>query len=250
MLTGPVFALQFLTISPPLVRRVPTAAELGAADAFFPLVGLLLGAFLVVTDRLLGMLFAPMVRDALLVIALAAITGALHLDGLIDSFDGLFVGRDREARLAAMRDPRAGSFGVVAVASVLLLKVAALGALPEHVRGPGLLLAPCLARWGIVQATWLFPYARPEGLGRAFKDGLRGPHVLIAAACAVGAAGLLVGTLGVALFAVSTLGVWAVGVAMSRRLGGLTGDTYGCLCELMEASVWLAIGIPMLGAGV
>jgi adenosylcobinamide-GDP ribazoletransferase len=245
-LAGPFFALQFLTIAPPLVRRPPRPADLGAADAFFPAVGLAIGCALAGLDAVLSGLAAPHVRDVLLVGALATITGALHLDGLADSFDGLFGGGDAASRLAVMRDPRVGAYGVVALVCLLLLKVAALGALAGQARVLALVLAPCLGRWAIVQATWSFPYARPEGLGRGFKDGLRGGHVAVAALTALAAAAWLIGPGGAALFAVTVAFVWAAGMAMVGRLGGLTGDTYGALCEVVETGVLVTLGLPVL----
>jgi adenosylcobinamide-GDP ribazoletransferase len=243
---APIFALQFLTITPPIVRRAPWPASLGSAEAFFPAVGLLLGLILLAADALLRPLIAPPVGDVLLVILLAVMTGALHLDGLIDTFDGVFGGRDPQTRLALMRDPRAGAFGVVAVLCLLLLKIAALGGLPEHARSTALLLAPCLGRWAIVAATAWFPYARPEGLGRAFKDGIRRRHWLLAGTVTASAAAWLAGITGIAVFAASTVVVSVLGAALSRRLGGLTGDTYGALCEVVEASTWVALGSPLL----
>ena len=243
LVTAPVFALQFLTIVPPLVRRTPRAADLGASDAFFPAVGLLLGFGLAGTDLALAGVLAPMVRDVLLVVFLAAATGALHLDGFVDTFDGLFAPGGPARRLEIMRDPRAGTFGVVAVVMLLLLEVAALGALVPEYRTAALILAPCLGRWAIVMATWLFPYARKEGLGRGFKDGIRAPYALVAGATALIAAGWLGGGFGLGVFAGVSIGVLAIGNLVSARLGGLTGDTYGALCELTEAGVWLAFGL-------
>lgn len=248
-LTAPFFALQFLTIVPPLVRRPPRPADLGAADAFFPAVGLAIGCLLAGLDAILAGLVAPPVRDVLLVVVLAAVTGALHLDGLADSFDGLFGGRDAESRLAVMRDPRAGAYGVVALVCVLLLKVAALSALRGEARTLALVVAPCLGRWAIVQATWSFPYARREGLGRGFKDGVRGGHVAIAGLSALAAATWLIGPVGLAAFAAAIAVVWAAGTAMAGRLGGLTGDTYGALCEVVETGVLVALGLPVLAVG-
>ena len=243
--TAPAFALQFLTIVPPIVRRAPRAVDLGAADAFFPSVGLLLGLGLAGADLALAGVAAPLVRDVLLVVLLAAATGVLHLDGVVDTADGLFAPGGPERRLAIMRDPRAGTFGVVAVVLLLLLKVAALGALTPELRTAGLVLAPGLGRWAIVVATWRFPYARKEGLGRGFKDGIRPAHVGVAGASVLLAAGWLGGGLGVALVAGVSLGVLGVGSIMSARLGGLTGDTYGALCELTEVGVWLACGLRL-----
>ena len=243
---GWLFAMQFLTVMPPLLRRRPTGPELGAAEAFFPAVGLILGVGLVGLDALLGLQLQRSVRDVLLVAALALVTGALHLDGVVDTFDGVFAGPDADARLRIMRDPRAGAFGVVGVVCLLLLKLAALGALPDRLRPAALILGPCLGRWAIVQATWTFPYGRPDGLGRAFKDGIRGGHALVAAGTAAGAAVWLLGAAGLALAAAVTAAIWVLGRLIVARLGGLTGDTYGGLCELVEAAIWLAAGTALL----
>jgi adenosylcobinamide-GDP ribazoletransferase len=242
---APLFALQFLTIMPPLIRRAPTVRELGASEAFFPLTGAAVGLSLVLLDTLLALAFSPFVRNVLLVVALAALTGAIHLDGLSDTCDGLFGGRDAASRLAIMRDPRAGVFGVVGIVSVLLLQVAALAALTDQLRPLALICAPCFGRWAIVQATWSFPYVREQGMGRAFKDGVRRSHLLAAGGSALAIGWLCLGPSGVVLFAAATVFVWLAGVVVARRLGGLTGDTYGALCQVVEVSSLLAAGTSL-----
>lgn len=246
LLTAPAFALQFLTIVPPLVRRLPRPAEHGAAEAFFPATGALLGLVLVGADMALGLLFAGVVRDVLLVALLAILTGALHLDGVVDTFDGLFASGDAEARLAIMRDPRAGTFGVVGVTALLGLKVATIGALLPELRVPALVLAPCLGRWAIVQSTSLFAYARPVGMGRAFKDAIRPAHAVAAGLSAVALTALLAGPIGLLLFGLASIFALGLGAYASGRLNGLSGDVYGALCELTELLVLLACGSRLL----
>lgn len=246
LLTAPAFALQFLTVAPPIVRRVPRLPELGAAEAFFPATGMVLGLCLVGADLLLAQVVAPIVRDMLLVALLAAMTGALHLDGVVDTFDGLFASGGPEARLAIMRDPRAGTFGVVGVVALLGLKVAAVGALLPELRMPALILAPCLGRWAIVQSTWLFRYARPQGLGRAFKDAVRPAHAIAAGVSAILLAALLLGWPGIAIFGIASACALGVGVFAAGRLNGLSGDTYGAVCEWTEVVVLLICGSRML----
>ena len=159
----------------------------------------MLGGALLLADTALSVVVSPAVRDVLLVAMLAALTGGLHLDGLVDTFDGLFAKGDRERRLEVMRDPRAGAFGVVAVVLVLALKLAALGSLSPTIRPAALLLGPCLGRWAIVVATSTFAYARPEGAGRAFKEAVRPIHTIVAAAIVLVAAYLAGGWSGAGL---------------------------------------------------
>ncbi|MCC7366990.1 MAG: adenosylcobinamide-GDP ribazoletransferase [Chloroflexi bacterium] len=248
-LYAPFLALQFLTILPPVVRRFPRPRDLGRSEAFFPFIGLLLGAVLAIADRILEPYVPLWVRGTLLVILLAALTGALHLDGVIDTFDGLFASGNRDRRLAIMRDPRAGAYGVVAIVLLLGLKVSALASLPPHLRFGALLVAPCLGRWSIVLVTSQFPYARSEGMGQAFKQSLRWPHVVVAGAIAAEVAVLVLGVAGIVIwFAASTLAL-LVAHYTSARLGGLTGDTYGALCELTETGVLVALGLNLRGLG-
>jgi adenosylcobinamide-GDP ribazoletransferase len=245
-LEAPFFAICFLTVVPPIVgRRPPGAADFGRSDAFFPLVGLGLGGLLAAVDLLARPVLAEPVLNVLLVATLAALTGALHLDGVIDTFDGLLGGASREQRLAIMRDPRAGSYGVVAVVLLLGLKLAALSALPLAVRTPALLLAPCLGRWGIVLVTQTFPYARPEGMGRAFKESIRVQHLLVAGATSLGAAALLGGAAGSVVWLAVGAAVVVAGRAITAALGGLTGDSYGAICEAAEAGVLVAFGLRL-----
>jgi adenosylcobinamide-GDP ribazoletransferase len=248
-LYAPFLALQFLTIMPPVFRAFPRPRDLGRSEAFFPLVGLMLGAILAITDRITEPFVPPLVRDALLVILLAALTGALHLDGIIDTFDGLFVPGDRDRRLAVMRDPRAGSYGVVAVVLLLGLKLAALGSLPAHARFGALLVAPCLGRWAIVLVTSQFPYARREGMGQAFKQSLRWTHVVVAGAIAAEVAVLVLGVSGIVVWFGASVAALLVAHYITSQLGGLTGDTYGAICELVETGVLVALGLTLRGLG-
>ncbi len=135
-------ALRFLTVLPvPGAHRLDDAdgsaapstsltTGWGRATAWYPVVGLVLGAILVGLDWGLRWLFPGGVAAALLLLAWVTLTGALHLDGFIDCCDGLLAPVPRERRLEILRDVHAGAFGIVGVALLLLTKYAALVALP------------------------------------------------------------------------------------------------------------------------
>ncbi|HZP57597.1 MAG TPA: adenosylcobinamide-GDP ribazoletransferase [Dehalococcoidia bacterium] len=239
-LSGALDALEFLTIVRAR-RRMPDLDEVAAAQAWFPAIGLLLGLALLGADRAASRALPPAATDVLLVVLLAALTGALHLDGLGDAADGLLGGRDRERRLAIMRDPHAGSYAIVAIVSVLALKWAGLVALPGNVRFEALLLAPCLARLGMLAATAAFPYARAGGMGVEFKGRATARVLALGALPALVVAGALLGTGGLFAASFAVLCTLTLGAAAMRAVGGMTGDLYGASVEISEALVLLFI---------
>jgi adenosylcobinamide-GDP ribazoletransferase len=236
-----LLALEFLTIL--RVRRNAgyDPAAIGGSVAWFPIVGLLIGGLLVAADAASSWLFPVYLVPVLVLVASTVITGALHLDGLADTADGLFGGHTPERRLEVMRDSRTGSFGVVAVVLALLLSYASLLSMTDASRRAILLVAPAISRMMMVLAILRFPYARPSGLGRAFKDNPpRGWLV------ALGVLVLVISLAGVvwlfALLSIAGLGlVLLIGWFVSRRLGGLTGDIYGAIGVLVEVALFLIV---------
>jgi adenosylcobinamide-GDP ribazoletransferase len=215
------------------------------AVAVFPLVGLVLGVLLAILDALLSLTRLPLLsRDVLLVVALVWGTGGLHLDGLMDTCDGLLGGHTAEQRLLIMRDSRVGSFGVLGGVCTLLLKIGLLAGLPGGTtRISALVLAPLLGRWALVLAAALFPPARPTGLGAAFRAGVTPGR--LGAALATSAAVCLVvgGPAGALALAVSCAVTWLLGRAIMARIPGLTGDTYGAIAEANEVAVLLLLAL-------
>ncbi len=238
LLTPIITAFQFLTILPPISRRETELSDLGRAVGWFPLVGLAIGAVLAMVQWGLHQFFPPGVVAVLVLSLWLLASGAIHFDGFLDSCDGLFGGRTPEHRLEIMRDHRVGAFAVAGGGLLLLLKYNALLALSQATMP--LLLAPMLGRWGIAIAIVFFPYARKQGLGRAMKDHARWPQALLATSIAMITAVALGGWLG--LLAMFTVGVsLLLAIAFIRkRIPGLTGDSYGALCELMEIVALLA----------
>jgi adenosylcobinamide-GDP ribazoletransferase len=230
-------ALQFLTIVPRLVRRPFAPAELGRAVGWFPLVGVLLGGVLTAINLGLVLLFPPAVVAAVMLVAWVVFTGALHLDGFLDSCDGLWGGQTPEARLRIMRDERVGAFAVIGGVLLVLVKYACLASLAERIGA--LFLAPTLGRWAMTASVIIFPYARAEGLGRDMKDHARWRALILGSVTAVAAAVLAAAWLGLIALAVVTVMIGVLAFAVLRRLPGFTGDLYGALCELVEMATLL-----------
>ncbi len=234
-----IAALQFLTAVPVLRGRVPSAAEFSRSVAFFPLVGVLIGLALVGIDALTRLAFPDVVAGALVLASIVLLTGAMHFEGFIDACDGLFGGHTKERRLEILKDPRAGAYGVLGGGVLLILKWSAFASLPNGVRPAALVLAPVLGRWAMALAIVGFPYARQEGLGTAFRPASPVWSVVLATAVAALAGALLFGAIGAAFLGLGLLLTLGLGRWCLRLVGGMTGDLYGALNEVVEACVLL-----------
>lgn len=223
-------ALALLTILP-VRRELDFSAR---ALAWFPLVGAALGVILVAVDFGARHFFPPLVSAALTLAAWVLVTGALHLDGLSDACDALFAATTRERRLEILRDVHLGAFGATGLVILLLLKFSAL----DSVNITSLFLAPVLARWAMVYAA-AFPLARKEGMAALFAKTITRREILIAT---------LITFVCVVLFGWLAVGGWITALVVTTlsarfaiaRLGGLTGDIYGMICECVEVSVLLS----------
>ncbi len=167
-----ILALQFLTVIPFKVNKV-SEKSIAYSLIWFPLAGWLLGLLLAAINFILYQLNIPdFTASVILVVMLAGITGAMHLDGLADTFDGIFHLAGKEERLRIMRDPHIGAIGVVSIVSVLLLKISILSAFSQFLKPIALILMCVLSRWSVVLAMFKFPYAREDGKLKAFMQNI------------------------------------------------------------------------------
>ena len=203
-------------------------------SAYFPLVGLLIALILGLLLTLANLIFPHLVVAALLTIALVILTGGLHLDGLMDTCDGVFGGRTRERRLEIMRDSRVGSFGVLGGACVLLLTFALFASMNTHMLIIAFLtVLPC-SRWAMVLALRVFPSARSTGLGVTFRQTVTPVRLIVAGSIALIAALIAGHFFGLIVWLITTCVSLVMGAWFMDRLGGLTGDSYGAIAEMSE----------------
>ena len=242
-----IFAWHFLTTIPlSRTHHEPTAPELAASMAWYPMVGLLIGGGLAVADTVLGMVFDGAVVNGLLIVLLVLLTRGLHQDGLADTVDGLAGGRTPAERLSIMRDPRIGALGATGLFLSLMLRYAGLMALPPELRLPGVLCMPAVGRWAMVMLAWISPYARTDGgLAAPFLGHLSWRHaVLSTLALSLG----LVAGFGVVAALLILIGgilmVFAVWQACRNWFGGMTGDTLGAANEVIE--ILFLLFIPLV----
>jgi adenosylcobinamide-GDP ribazoletransferase len=209
-----------------------------------PIMGLILGSILCVCDYGLAFLEMPMsVRSTIIILLWLLLTGGLHLDGAMDSADGLAV-TDPARRLVVMADSVTGAFGAMAAVAILALKIVSLSSIEQH-RWLILLTIPAWARWAQVLAITLYPYLKAEGKGAMHSKGVEPVPDLLGGLLALGFVTaaqfywqplLLVAVIPVICLILSYL----VGKYFDRAFGGHTGDTYGAVVEWVE-SIGLAI---------
>ena len=229
-----VAAIQFLTIAPVPSSFTCGEKELKRSVLFFPVVGLMIGGLLALLDVGILRVFPPLLASAIMIVLMMAVSGCFHMDGLADTADGFLSARPKERILEIMKDSRIGAMGVVAVVSVIVLKIAALASIPGRRHWLIIFLMPFAGRCALVLGMATASYARTQGgLVSAFGK----PHWLVTALALLSLAAISWGVMGI-------LGLVAVGLAMistvllsfwcKRKIGGFTGDTLGAACEVAE----------------
>lgn len=212
-----------------------------------PFVGLVLGAILYLVS-FVGRWFHPQVTAVILLAAYIFMTGGLHLDGLADTCDGVFSGRDRERMLEIMKDSRIGSFGVLAMLFFFLFYSVMYQFLPRE----ALLILPVIGKSAPLISASLAEYARPSGMGRLLVDNITAKEVMIAVILPFLTAMAIPGMqqkLCVVLMIACALGELSVVFLtawLKKKLGGITGDTHGMVCEVSQMVFAFSVYVGMV----
>ena len=256
-----LIGLQFLTRIFVVRQSVWTEKSFGESVKFFPAVGAILGIICAAIVGVLNFFTAgnlPLLTGAVGFVSLILLTGGIHCDGLMDSADGLFSGREREKILEIMKDSRAGSFGVVSFVLIAVLDVATLAELAKLSTWQlcaAIYAAPIIGRLMMVVTIGTFPYARPSGMGFAFAKFTTRRTIFFAAieATILLAALLFVSEkfflCALAASLVSLLVTWRFATFSTEKIGGVTGDIYGAvttLTEMFSLVTFLLIGNYLL----
>ena len=236
-----LLALQFLTIVPLKIKEV-SEKKIAGAMIYFPFVGLLLGLVLSGINMLLLILnLSPLAVNIILAVTLACLTGGMHLDGLSDTSDAFLSGKSRDEMLAIMRDPHIGVMGAISIISILLLKIGLLGAVAAPLKTTALLLACVLSRWSSVLAMFLFPYARKDGKAKAFMQGMNLKIFVFSLIMVLVFAFAIWQLKGLLTLLIVAGCAYLGGKFVSRKIGGITGDTLGAAIELSEIIVLFVV---------
>ncbi len=224
--------MQFLTRIT-INKELPFDEDFQKGIVYFPIIGLILGAILVSFYYLLSFVFPTSLVALLTVVLHIILTGGLHLDGLGDTFDGLYSNRSKERILEIMKDSRLGTNALLAIIVVVAIKVVGLQNLQSYQVYMALLLMPVMGRQALVLACYNVPYARKEGMGNIYigKVDKRQLWITITTTTILSILDIK------SLLFIPILWIFTSWFKKSTKkiIGGMTGDTVGALCEISEA---------------
>ena len=235
--------LQFLTRIFVVKQSVWTEQSFGESVKFFPAVGAVLGIFYAALVGAINFFNLPLFTGAVGFSLMIILTGGIHCDGLMDSADGLFSGREREKILQIMKDSRAGSFGVVSMILIAALEISALAELSRLSTWwlcTAIFSAPIIGRLMMVVTIGAFPYARQSGMGKAFAKFTTRRTIFFAAGetflllLPLNFIGKIFFFSAAAAMVVAFIVAWKFATFATEKIGGVTGDIYGAVTTLAE----------------
>lgn len=234
--------IQFLTRIPIPLRFDATNEDYGKGLIFAPLVGLLIGAILYGVNLLFTPFMQLEARIAIVIASYVLITGGLHIDGLGDTFDGVFSNRPRDKMLEIMRDSRIGTFGLLAIVLVLFLDFWLLRDVVNKGFIYAVIMFPMSGRIGSILSSSISSYARKgEGLGKSFIEYCGAREFITGIVFYIIPCILIGGTTGGIIAAITIASAISTTVYFTNKLGGATGDVLGAVCELNQLSFLLFI---------
>jgi adenosylcobinamide-GDP ribazoletransferase len=239
---GFLLLLQFMTRIPtPKMEYNPK--EMGKAMKFFPVIGMIIGGILYSSYLFINQYFDSPTLVVLIVLLIEVVlTGGLHLDGLADTFDGIFSYRSKKRMLEIMKDSRIGSNGVLALILYFLFKITLLAEVISIDQMPYFLLVmPVISRFASVLNCGIAKYARDTGMGKYLVEETTFVGLVISFVITASYSYYFVGIAGIysLLLVVILAGYFAK--LMERKIGGITGDTLGAVLE-MSGIVVLFVG--------
>lgn len=225
--------------------RVPSIfpSDFNRICRWLTLIGVLIGALLGLIDFIFQSINLPIFTRSILIISIGILlTGGLHLDGVIDTADGLAV-QDEQRRLDVMKDSVTGAFGVMSAVILILIKTIALSEINSQ-RWLVLIMAATWGRWAQLMAIAFYPYLRETGKGKFHKESFVFPQDFLFGSLFIIA--LILSQFFFTnspwlLIIVTQLACGAIALITSfwfnHQLGGHTGDTYGATIEWSEALI-------------
>lgn len=250
-----ILMIQFLTTIPIRVNLNVTNEDFGKGLVFAPLVGGLMGILLGLVMGFFNNFLYDTLTCVLIVLLYILLTGGLHLDGLGDTFDGLFSNRPKEKMLEIMRDSRVGTNAVLAIIMVILLDTALLYSIDWENAVIAVMMMPAAGRIGSLIGAGSSVYARSgEGLGKSFIDFCGIKEMVIGTVLyllyIIAVVRITAGSIGWIIAGVIPIfTAWLLVKLFSRKIGGATGDILGAVCEINQ-TIFLFLAYLIIEIGI
>ena len=228
-------ALQFLTSLPIKIKGEVSDRDLAGSMAWFPAIGLLIGCVLALSYNILILILPHAVACAFIMIINVVVSGGLHIDGFIDTFDAIASGADRKRMLEIMREGRPGAIGIASAILLFIAKYSLLVSLPKGTVEVSLIAMAVLSRGSFVASSAFYPYARQgEGLGEKFARRITKKDIAISAATLLAVLAAILRMKILIFIPAACCAILVFDGYFLRKFGGITGDTMGALGEIME----------------
>lgn len=235
---GFIVALSFLTRIPIRHNHEPNVSS---AAPWFPAVGVVVGAASGLVAFAMSSASTPFVGAVCGVVTAIVITGAFHEDGLADVADAFVGGWTIDDRLRILKDPRHGTYGVVAIGCSIALRIAALESMSGRDMFLSLIVAHCLARGGAVFVMLLGSLARQDGLGADYVKNLpRKGSIASIALLSIGSA-VILREWALVILPITITGALLIRAWSRRKIGGISGDVLGTVEQVCEVLILLAL---------
>jgi adenosylcobinamide-GDP ribazoletransferase len=224
-----------------LFTKIPLSREIRFDEeqcrkgiVFFPVAGFVIGALQAAVAFMAAQVFSKEISIVAAMLFVVLLTGALHLDGLADTMDGILSARKREQMLLIMKDSRIGTHGVLALLLSLFLKYLFLMEMNDELLLPILMVLPIAGRTSMALMLWGSRYARTEGLGNLFIGRTLPKDSIFAVAAGAILIYAFTGVEGIFALVLVLISALIFRRYLRKLLGGLTGDTLGAINELSE----------------
>lgn len=237
-------AFSFLTILPFPHPAAWSDDDSGKSAIWYPFVGAVIGLIAAGFYWLSGKILPDTIAAVLVMILWVILTGGLHLDGLSDCCDGFFYSGTPEKRLQIMKDSYHGTFAVLGVTLMLLLKTVCITNLPVKECWLIFPLAAALGRLGILVIVRL-PLANPNGMAASLKKSIPSSALRAGMIVPIGFAIALRLTGFVSLL--SAVLIYCIISRLAKaKIGGINGDVLGMTVEITEIAVLLTANLTFL----
>lgn len=236
-----ILMIQFFTRIPIPIKTKFTNEDFGKGLIFAPVVGLIIGGILFGSYKLLILFFPIPLVVVFNVFIYIAITGGLHLDGLADTFDGIFSGRSKDRILEIMKDSRIGTFGVLALIAIIISDIVLISYINTNAIPYVFLLMPVAGRIGSFISAGISKYAKEDGLGKSFIDFCGNKELIIGIVISFIIFYIFLGLKGVNIVFLTHITALILTYFFTRKINGATGDILGAICELNQFAFLLIV---------